>query len=80
MGKPVSAPPSQATNAVPGQAQLPDPITLPSVPDHPAPGDHGMPELSVPMFPELNLPDAADAAAADLPDIPAAELPDVFDI
>ncbi len=83
MGRPVFAPPSQAVEAVPDQAFLPVPMELPTIPDHPGPGDHGMPELTGPTFPELSLPDAAgaaDAAAVDLPDIPAADLPDIFGI
>jgi hypothetical protein len=80
MGKPSFAPPPQATDAAASQAQLPEPMELPSIPDHPEPGDHGMPELTGPMFPELSLPDAADVAAVDLPDIPAADLPEIFDI
>ena len=80
MGRPDAAPPSQAADAIPAQANLPVPMELPTIPDHPGPGDHGMPELTGPTFPELSLPGDAGAAAVDLPDIPAADLPDIFDI
>lgn len=80
MGRPAFAPPSQAAEAVPNQANLPVQMDLPTIPDHPGPGDHGMPELTGPTFPVLILPEAAGAVAVDLPDIPAADMPDIFEI
>ncbi|MDH3668254.1 MAG: hypothetical protein OEN23_15100 [Paracoccaceae bacterium] len=75
MGKSTAAPPSQAANAVPPQARLPEPMDIPTVPEN-----AGMPELTAPTFPELSLPSATEAAMADMPDLPAADLPDVFGI
>jgi hypothetical protein len=82
MGKPSYAPPPAATLNIhlPDQAKMPEPMQIPTpeIPDHPVPGDHGMPELSGPAFPELDLPDGAIDHAQVV--LPPEHFPDFFGI
>ena len=82
MGKPSDAPPTAATgnSHLPSQANLPEPMPLPQpdIPDHPVPGDFGMPELTGPAFPALSLPDETLGHAEAI--LPPEHLPDFFEI
>ena len=80
MGKPNFAPPPAATENthLPSEVNLPEarPLPQPDIPDHPVPGDFGMPELTGPAFPDLSLPDGAFDHAEVV--LPPEHFPDFF--